>query len=371
MPETKAIYNLTVSRQFYDAEEHCKRDKSDEFCLDNARRAKFLIKNGFAQLNSIKHDKETKPEDRVIVYSSRLARIGGIETAIKNMAEEFTEVPFQFIIYSYDDIESLFDLGKHHDLIVDNGVTNKYKGKVLLIESFDAAGLVGDRFDVKQIYEFSHCDWRGLVDHGTKMKLSIHPKAKFIAVSDTCQKGLKSVYGISSTVIPNILKAPKRDRLVFVMLSRASSEKGIDVLLEFINRCEDAGKDFVVFLSSTIFQAEPEMQRRITNCSRIVIVHPSRYSQELLRMADYLVQFSATESYCFSVHEAIASGVPVLCSKIPEFKKIVKQGKNGYMFERDLSDLDIDAVFNKIPKFEGKDEPYDKETWNKLFEGKL
>ena len=41
------------------------------------------------------------------------------------------------------------------------------------------------------------------------------------------------------------------------------------------------------------------------------------------------------------------------------------------MFERDLSDLDIDAVFNKIPKFEGKDEPYDKETWNKLFEGKL
>jgi glycosyltransferase involved in cell wall biosynthesis len=82
------------------------------------------------------------------------------------------------------------------------------------------------------------------------------------------------------------------------------------------------------------------------------------------------VQLSSIESWCYSIREALANNVAVIGSKIPEIKKVIKDGVNGYLLDDDLGNLDVDKIFNKIPKPKGYSEPMS-DIWRDVMEGKL
>ena len=72
--------------------------------------------------------------------------------------------------------------------------------------------------------------------------------------------------------------------------------------------------------------------------------------------ADYLVQLSDVEAFCYSIQEALQLKVPVLSTPIETLSEIgFKNGKNGYILPfniEDISDKDIKKIYNKIPKCE-------------------
>ena len=45
--------------------------------------------------------------------------------------------------------------------------------------------------------------------------------------------------------------------------------------------------------------------------------------------------------------------------------------KNGYIVKMDLSDLDVDKIFNKVPKADYYIDRCDKDKWIKVFNGEL
>ena len=57
----------------------------------------------------------------------------------------------------------------------------------------------------------------------------------------------------------------------------------------------------------------------------------------------YLIQLSDSEAYCYTVHEALASGTAVIVKDLPVFRGIVKHGYNGYIYP------DIDKNIKNIP----------------------
>ena len=79
------------------------------------------------------------------------------------------------------------------------------------------------------------------------------------------------------------------------------------------------------------------------------IIHIPSVNKELLydyiAKADYLVQFSEYEGYCYAVHEALNVGTPVICTDIPIFRELIQNGVNGYR-----TPLHIDEIVNNIPK---------------------
>lgn len=91
----------------------------------------------------------------------------------------------------------------------------------------------------------------------------------------------------------------------------------------------------------------------------------------LIRGCDYLVQLSDTESFCYSAFEALQRGVPVILSRFPEAYNIVEEGKNGYLVDMDLSDLDIDKIFNHKPQDVSYVDRCDYNKWEKVFKGEL
>ena len=363
-------YGLKVISPFTDKYTGVELDIGDTLETKDPERFENLLNRALGKAAYIRTDKK-KTGKRVLVCLSVLYKVGGIETAMQHIARAFDKHNITFLTPRAD-IEQMRQLGKTHDVIIDDGIS-EYTADVVLLMNYDSAEQILDRIKAKRIYQFVHADWQGLKSMGAfdGFSVKIDPRVdKILAVSDTAQKGLKSAYGYESTVVPNIFFPEKRKRVVFLFLSRATNEKGVDKLIDLSDRFEAAGKDFVIFLCSPLEQSTKEIRNQIEARSKIVPIPPSIYAKELLRGADYLIQLSNNESYCYSVREALSCGVPVICSDIPEFRKIIKPGENGYIIHGEPSSAEVEKIFNLIPK----PKPYTEKIsplWHKVLEGEL
>ena len=132
-------------------------------------------------------------------------------------------------------------------------------------------------------------------------------------------------------------------------------------------------KPFLWLLCGTIAeQSENDTIKRIKEIPEIVLIPPTPNNKALIATADYLVQLSDTESFCYSAYEALIMGKPVILSDFPGADKAVVNGKNGYIIPRDETKYTkrlIDKIFNKIPTDIFYEDRCDYDLWDKILKG--
>lgn len=364
---TKPTYKLRILQPFMDAETYQSIPRASIFETTDLARAMKIIKMDLGELVEITHQ---KAGPRIMFHQKFCYKIGGIESANRQIARAFADRNIVFV-FNVPNLYHMLELGKTCDVIWDD-YAREYDVDVLVLTNYDSAPEIIDRVKAKKVYQQVHADWENMKKMEIWKNFSWHPHErvdKVLAVSDTVKGGLKRSMGIESVVVPNVLKPVENSErtLVFMVMSRASAEKGIDRIVELIKRMDDAGKDFVVYICSTV---DGPMKDELQNNRHVVIVPPHLNNYTLLRSADYLIQLSLNESYCYSVREALEESVPCIVSRIPEFEKIIQDGKNGYILDDDFGNLDLDKIFNHRPN----PKPYREEIpaiWNKVMEGKL
>ena len=176
-----------------------------------------------------------------------------------------------------------------------------------------------------------------------------------------------------SKVIHNILDNDYtiEDGLTFITMSRATPEKGIERMLKMAQEFKKANKKFVWFVCCTLDQADRKIVEAIKQIPEFVIIPPSIHNKMLIKGCDYLVQLSDTESFCYSAYEALQRNVPVILTDFPEAHNIVDDGENGFIIKRDLSNLDVDRIFNERPKSTYYVDRYNQDLWLQVFKGEL
>ena len=293
-----------------------------------------LVQARQATLESVEHG---KPGKRIIVQMTYLNDIGGIETAMANMSAAFPEANFCFVINSHaSNAEAqILRLAQRHDVLIDKSGNAHYNGDIALIFTPIMQSVPFERIHCPIVYQFIHSDIGKLMEmeQWHDFRWQPHPKVKkVISVSETAKESLKQALGVDSEVLANILAEPSK-RPVFLCLSRATPEKGIDRLIKMVQAFDRAGKDYVLYLCSTL-DPYGAYYHDLKNSAHVVLVEPNPYNDSLMRCADYLVQLSSCESYCFSVHQATAQGgVAVIGTKIPEIEKVVKGADGNPTFE--------------------------------------
>jgi glycosyltransferase involved in cell wall biosynthesis len=242
-----------------------------------------------------------------------------------------------------------------------------------------------DNIQAKKIYQVIHSDLSGLKELPQWADFTWTPPQKLdgiISVSETAQKGLKKALGLDSIVIENVFGSPSNNRRVFCFMSRSTEEKGFDKALELMDKFEQAGKDYLFIIASQIDPYGPYWER-ISRNPRFVYANANIYTDSLIRGCDYLVSLSSCESWGYSIREALSNGVAVIGSKgVPEIERVVKDGMNGYLIDRNLTDVDsekIDKIFDEVPKEsdiqkiirEKREEKLPKadKEWERLFKG--
>lgn len=310
---------------------------------------------------------------KILIQMTYLNNIGGIETALETLVRTFKDEDITVLVNARADgaQEQIKRLERYCKVVFDNDYQTVYEADVALLFTPIMQSVPLDNIKARKIYQFVHSDIKGLMRHPQWQSFTWKPDArisKVIAVSETAQKGLKEALGVDSVIVPNIF-APRDLPTTFLFISRATMEKGLDKALELAKRFDEAGKDYVLLIASLV-DPYGSYWPAIDDNKRIIYLNASIYNPIFYRCADYVIQMSTSESYCYTIREAMANGCAVIGSKIPEIEKVVKDGVNGYLLNDDLSNLDVDKIFDKIPRPAGYTEKISPE-WQKVLRGEL
>lgn len=339
--------------------------------LEDEDRARRMVKLGVANIMRIDSDKP-KVGPKVMVYQNLLFKIGGIETADYQMAKAFSDRNIVFVFRTAD-IEQALRLAQFCDVIIDDDKIT-FETDVLILANYDSYPLVKGRVKAGKIYQQVHADWANMKKMSQWANFKWEPDSdvdKVLAVSETTVKALQTAFKepIPAELVPNILMPPEDNGFrVFLTLSRFSAEKGADMIVAMTKKFEEAGKDFLWIICGTM--SDSRLNYKLDNKKNIVFVEPSVANEGLIKNCDYLVQLSKNESYCYSVHEALACGKPCICTDIPEFRKVIREGENGWLVGQNLEGLNIEAIFGKLLTPEPRHEPINP-IWEKVLKGEL
>lgn len=317
-----------------------------------------------------------KSGKKIIIFQKLLYVIGGIEAWDMNLAKTFEDKNIIFVFSSADKTQ-MVELSKYATVMLDNG-DRHYECDILINANYDGSRILLDRTKAEQIYQTIHSDFSALkrVNGWTNFELNIDPRTTHIfSASTTAQKGLKEGFGYESDVLPNILaKADTERPMVFISLTRASEEKGIGRCIQMAREFKKHNKRFIWLLCSTLNAGDSDANRRyieqIKAIPEFIQVQPQLYTRELLKIADYCVQLSDTEAYCYTIRESLQQSVPVIATKFDEAKKVIKNEKNGLLVDFDLHDLDVEKIFSTKFDFKGYEEKVNP-LWEKVMNGEL
>lgn len=274
-----------------------------------------------------------------IYWVGSLGKIGGVETAIYELAKLFQDYDF-VVYYKYIPEEQLKRLEKYVRCIKYNN--QKLKCKKMFM-NYDIS--IIDDVEAEEYIQIVHC----VFSHSVS-KPHTHPKiTKYYAVGQEACESFKLITGKQCEVLHNPLQIDKpRKILRLISATRLASDKG--KICERINKlCELLDLSNIPY-EWKIFTNQPKYIN-----DKVLFMQPKLDIRDDIANSDYLVQLSDTEAFCYSVLESLYLSIPVIVTDIPCFKEMgVKNGINGYILDFNMTKVPINDIYNKIPKFEYK-----------------
>lgn len=269
-----------------------------------------------------------------IFYFDRLNSIGGVETMFFEIAKKYCDKDIT-IYYSYGDQNQINRLKKYvrvkkwngEDIICDKAFFN-YNLKPI------------DHVQANRYYSIIHADYKAM---GIMPKQ--HPKIdEYIGVSQAVCDSFTELTGKPCTLCYNPITIEKPKRVLYLIsATRLTKEKGKDRIIKLAEALDKAEIPFLWFIFTNDTQA--------INHPRIIFMKPQLDIRDYIAKADYTVQLSDTEAYCYTMIESLLLGTPVIVTKWDCLKELEVDEKYGFILPFDMSDIPVKDIYNKTFNF--------------------
>lgn len=262
----------------------------------------------------------------IILYRDFLSLIGGIETAVYNFCLELKDQYDITFLYNSADDKQLARLSQLVKCV-------KYNGQQLACDTFIHYGFNPQHVELtltaNRVIQHVCCDVEGVNYRG-----AISQKTNIItADSKGSAEAFKRVYNRDCQAIHNIFAKPEPKRTLNLMTaSRLAPEKGYERMKAMAKRMIILGIPFQwdVFTNEKPNEIIDGMTFR----------HARLNISDYVSNKDYGIQLSSSESWGCTTTEFLIQGIPMICTDYPSAKEQVKDGYNGYILKRDLSNMD-------------------------------
>ena len=287
--------------------------------------------------------------NKVIIYTSYLYRIGGIETWVYNFVELMKD--------------------KYDLTLVTKSIPAEMKRRlpIKVIESAnpvvecDTLIMVRIMDDVPQGIKYKRL---------VRMCHSCKVRPEWFIINDYddlihVSKASKKSFQTDGKVIHNMLTKSEDEALIFVSATRIPAPdkgKNAERILKLANMLNEKNIPFLWFnFSDNALVNPPKNFYNVGTTDNV---------QAYIKKADYLAQLSDEEGFCYSVLEALVNNTAVVCTPFETTKELgVKNGVNGYIVPFDM-DFDVNKL-RKVPKFDYKwDNKPLIESWEKILNKK-
>jgi glycosyltransferase involved in cell wall biosynthesis len=295
-------------------------------------------------------------EKKVIIYHDYIPRLGGIESAVYNLAKGLDRKGYEVVVAyrSAETHDSLFRYAEVSDVVC--VAEEKVKGDVCLVASNHS---LNSNIEADRYLQWIHSDY---AKYNLRLK-NIGDIETYVAVSNHAKDVIEEQEGISGVkVIPNLMDkgfGKKKNYLKLVTCSRVSPEKGFGRMLVFANLLQDNGIDFIWTVYGDNSHYPNEYQNWIEKFKTIEGVYFVGYKSDItpaLSEADYLVQLSDWEGCPYAILEALKMEKPCIVTNWGGVEEIIKDGKNGYILPMEIDNYEsyLEKIVNNIPKFKYK-----------------
>lgn len=265
-----------------------------------------------------------------IFYFHHLNQIGGVENMFYELAKKYNN--FDITIY--------YDVGdqKQIDRLKKYVRVKKYQGERIKCEKafFNYNMNIIDNVDANDYYLIIHADYKA-----QKIVPYIHPKInKFIGVSQAVCDTFKEITGHDCQLCynPITIDAPKRV-LTLVSATRLTKEKGSHRMEMFAKALDNAGIPYMWYIFTN---SKPTI-----DSPNVVYKQPTLEINDYLQNADYVVQLSDTESYCYTIVESLLLGTPVIVTNWPCLKELGVTEEYGFILPFDMKNIPIQDIYTK------------------------
>lgn len=352
LPNSCSLYIWVCYQTFMKMGDYSIIEEARQFIKDNYH----YIENQYYGAENIRKIMET---DNIIIYTDNMAIFCGIYTWTLNFVKQFRDKHIKLVckmirpalrkeLEQYAEIEVL-DKSKQYSCgtLIWNFQIDEFPKNITALNK----------------YCVIHCDY-SVLDY------QIDKSFKYVCVSEVAKDSMKRLFGIDSTVITPFMPSTDIKKVYrFVSATRLSSNKGLNRMLQLAEVFKQSGIcwEWLVFCERDITSVS-------FRCEYPEIVVANLVSNDLMLSymadADYTIQLSDSEGFCYAVHESLSVGTPVIVTDIPIFKMIVN-GYNGYRLPLDMSKIPIDEIINNIPKgfMYHTEQAALKNKWQNLIEG--
>ena len=288
-----------------------------------------------------------------VFYFHTISYIGGCESWFWYLSQLYKNMIIYYKEGHPDQIKRL----------AENVEVRKYNGGVTKCDNFFCCYNpdIIDNVEANMYAHVIHCDYKQVL-----FKPIMNPKFdKYIAVSKLAGESFKEITGKDYELIynPIVLKKPPIKKyndgvLHLISATRLTREKGLKRLQMLANMLDKLGIKY----SWEIYTNK----HRQPIGNNVVYKEPKFDIINEIAKADYLVQLSDCESYCYSIVESLMVGTPVIVTNLPVLEELgVKHGKNAVICDFDMKNVDIDMIKEKALKF---DYTPPKSNWGKYLD---
>jgi len=291
----------------------------------------------------------------VVIYTKFLEKIGGIETWVYYIAKKYNIGQITLLYYS-GDLEQIRRLERYIKTVQYTGQPIKCN-KII----FTMAQTVDPTLyeSSKERYLLVHANYGKIYEYGFEKFPDMN---KTYAVSNVARDCLQKLteQEVFTLYSPVEIDKPKK-LLKLISATRLTQEKG-EERIKILS--EEFDKKGIPYIWLIFTDRPPEKVSK-----NIILMKPRYNMSDYIKEADYGVQLSTDESYCLFVQECLKLKVPVIITDLPVYNEVGITEKEAYKLKLDMSNLDVEKIYNKIPKVNYRAKNSDKE-YKKLLGGK-
>ena len=284
-------------------------------------------------------------KDRNLFYFRHINSIGGIEAFFYYLAKKYKNYDIT-VYYQTGDYNQIKRLSKYVRV-------KQYKGEHIKCDKafFNFNLDIIDNVEAKEYIQIAHGDYKSM-----GIKPNTHKKiTKYLGVSKQVCSTYKEVTGNDTELVYNPIEIDEPKKVLnLISATRLTAEKGKNRIKKLAAMLDHAGIPYIW----TIFTDDVNA---IDN-PNIAYMKPRLDIVSYIANADYLVQLSDNEGYCYSVIEALSVGTPVIVTECPVFKELGVNEDNGFILDFELSNVPIEKIYKGLPNFKYKPK---EDNWNK------
>lgn len=268
-----------------------------------------------------------------VIYFKKINSIGGVESWLYYLAKKYD---FK-VYYKEANAEQVKRLSQYVEV-------HKYKEPIKCDKFFCNYGL-DIEVEAKEKYEMVHCDFKQV-----DFKPLVYDGFKYIGVSQLACDSFTELTGKECELMYNPIEIdiPKVEKyndgkLHLISATRLTKEKGLARMQKLAKILDNAGIDYewVVYTN----------RHRQAIGKNVIYKEPKLNILEEIAKADYLVQLSDCEAYCYTIIESLMVGTPVIVTDLPVFKELgVIHNKNAIVCDLDMKQVDLHLIKEMLLK---------------------